>query len=135
MSIQEIACNLKGLCVNILGPLNENFGRIGKAWNLNSCYRNNIPTGGSATSQHLSGSAVDISMGGNFGYKLMFDAAKKIAQIIPYDQLLLEYRDRNDGRINWIHISNNNYGPPKKDLRTFLNDKTHTAGSLVYLGK
>jgi predicted chitinase len=135
MSIQEIVCNLKGLCVNILGPLNENFGRIGKAWNLNSCYRNNIPTGGSATSQHLSGSAVDISMGGNFGYKLMFDAAKKIAQIIPYDQLLLEYRDRNDGRINWIHISNNNYGPPKKDLRTFLNDKTHTAGSLVYLGK
>lgn len=132
---QEIVCNLKALCINILGPINENFGRIGKAWVLNSCYRNFIPTGGSTTSQHLIGSAVDISFGGNFAYKNNFDAAKKLAQILPYDQLLLEYRDRNDGRINWVHVSYNNYGSQKKDLRTFLNDKTHTSGSLVYLGK
>ena len=133
-SVQEIVCNMKALCVNILGPINENFGKIGQKWNLNSGYRNYVPSGGSATSQHLIGSAVDISFGGNFGYKLMFDAANKMASILPYDQLLLEYRDRNDGRINWIHLSYNNYGPQKKDLRTFLNDKTHTAGKLVYLG-
>lgn len=131
---QEIACNLKALCVNVLGPINETIGRVGKAWNLNSCYRNYVPSGGSATSQHLIGCAVDLSIGGNFGYKAMFDAASKLAAIIPYDQLLLEYRDRNDGRINWIHVSYNNYGTPRKDLRTFLNDKTYTAGKLVYLG-
>lgn len=134
-SAAEIACNMKALCVNVLAPLNENFGKIGKAWNLNSGYRNYVPSGGAATSQHLIGAAVDVSFGGNFGHKLMFDASKKIAEIIAYDQLLLEYRDRNDGRICWIHIAYNNYGPQKKDLRTFLNDKTHTAGSLVYLGK
>lgn len=133
-TVQEIVCNLKALCVNVLGPINENFGRIGKAWQLNSCYRNFVPTGGSTTSQHLIGSGVDVSFGGNFAYKSNFDAAKKIAQIIPYDQLILEYRDRSDGRINWVHVSFNNYGSPKKDLRTFLNDKTHTAGSLAYLG-
>lgn len=131
---QEIACNLKALCINVLGPINENLGRIGKVWNLNSGYRNYVPSGGSATSQHLIGCAVDISIGGNYGYKATFDAANKLASIIPYDQLLLEYRDRNDGRINWIHLSYNNYGTPRKDLRTFLNDKTHTAGKLVYLG-
>lgn len=131
---QEIACNLKALCVNILGPINENIGRVGKAWNLNSGYRNYVPSGGSATSQHLIGCAVDLSIGGNFGYKVMFDAANKLASILPYDQLLLEYRDRNDGRINWIHVSYNSYGTPRKDLRTFLNDRTHTAGKLVYLG-
>lgn len=135
MSIQEIACNLKALCVNILGPINENIGKVGQTWNINSGYRNYVPAGGAATSQHLIGSAIDISSGGNFGYKTNFDLANKIAALLPYDQLLLEYRDRNDGRINWIHVSYNNYGPPKKDLRTFLNDKTHTAGSLVYLGK
>ena len=131
---QEIVCNLKALCVNILGPVNENIVRIGKACSLNSGYRNYVPNGGSVTSQHLIGCAVDLSIGGNFGYKVMFDAANKLAGILPYDQLLLEYRDRNDGRINWIHISYNNYGTPRKDLRTFLNDKTHTNGKLVYLG-
>lgn len=131
---QEIVCNLKALCVNVLGPINENIGRIGKVWSLNSGYRNYVPSGGSSTSQHLIGCAVDLSIGGNFGYKAMFDAANKLASIIPYDQMLLEYRDRNDGRINWIHISYNNYGSPRKDLRTFLNDKTHTNGKLVYLG-
>ena len=135
MTTAEIVCNLKGLAVNILSPINESVGRIGKAWNLNSCYRNDIPAGGSATSQHLIGSAADISIGGNFGYKAMFDFANKAAGMLPYDQLILEYRDRGDGRICWVHISNNNYGAPKKDLRTFLNDKTHTAGKLVYLGK
>jgi predicted chitinase len=134
-TVQEIVCNMKALCVNILGPLNESIGGINKTWSINSGYRNYIPTGGSATSHHLIGSAVDLSAGGNFGYKTNFDLAKKISEILPYDQLLLEYRDRNDGRINWVHVAYNNYGTPKKDLRTFLNDKTHTAGSLVYLGK
>lgn len=134
MSVAEIVCNLKGLCVNILGPINESVGRIGRSWNLNSCYRNDIPQGGSATSQHLIGSAADISIGGNFNYKGMFELSKKLSETLPYDQLLLEYRDRTDGRICWIHASYNNYGPPKKDLRTFLNDKTHVANKLVYLG-
>jgi len=129
MSAAELVCNLKGLSVNVLGPTNEMLGRCGKAWNLNSCYRNADTFG-----QHLIGSAADISIGGNFGYKPMFDFAKKVSENLPYDQLLLEYRDRSDGRICWVHVSNNNYGPPLKDLRTFLNDKTHTAQKLVYLG-
>lgn len=139
MTTQEIVCNMKALAVNILGPINESIGPVGKAWTMTSCYRNSIPNGGSPTSQHLSGSAVDISPGGNFAYKLNYDWATKLAAILPYDQMILEYRDpgvngnKNPQRINWIHISYNNYGEQKKDLRTFLNDKTHTANQLVLL--
>lgn len=139
MTVQEIVCNMKALAVNILGPINENIGQVGKAWTMTSCYRNSVPSGGSFTSQHLSGCAVDISPGGNFAYKLNYDWANKLAAILPYDQMILEYRDpgvngnKNPKRINWIHIAYNNYGEQKKDLRTFLNDKTHTANQLVLL--
>lgn len=139
MSRAEIVCNLKALAVNILGPINEMIGPVGKAWQITSCYRSGVPGGGSVTSQHLSGCAVDISPGGNYAYKLNYDWATKLAAALPYDQLLLEYRDpgvngnKNPQRINWIHISYNNYGAPKRDLRTFLNDKTYAASKLVLL--
>lgn len=134
VSAQEIICNMKALCVNILGPINEQVGKVGKAWQITSCYRNYVPAGGSATSQHLTGSAVDISIGGNFGYKINYDWAVKFAASLPIDQLLLEYRDpgvngnKNPKRINWIHLSYNNFGPGKKQVLTFLNDKTHSQG-------
>lgn len=135
MSRQEIVCNLKNLAENILGPINENIGRHGSAWNITSCYRNNIPSGGSATSQHLYGGAVDFVMGGNnFAYKANFDVSQKLITFLPYDQLLLEYRDpgkngnRNPQRINWIHVSYNNYGSGRKQASTFLNDRTYAQG-------
>ena len=138
-TMQEIVCNMKALAINILGPINEQIGQVGKAWTITSCYRNFVPAGGSSTSQHLIGSAVDISIGGNFGYKVNYDWATKLAASLPLDQMLLEYRDpgingnKNPKRINWVHISYNNYGPGKKQVLTFLNDKTHSQG-LTYLG-
>jgi predicted chitinase len=131
---QEIICNMKALCVNILGPINEQVGKVGTAWQITSCYRNYVPAGGSATSQHLTGSAVDISIGGNFGYATNYAWAMKFAATLPIDQLLLEYRDpgvngnKNPKRINWIHLSYNNYGTNKKQVLTFLNDKTYAQG-------
>lgn len=138
-TMQEIVCNMKALAVNILGPINEIIGKYEQKWFITSGYRNYVPAGGSATSQHLIGSAVDLSFGGNFAYKLNYDAATKIAAICSFDQMLLEYRDpgvngnKNPKRINWLHVSYNNYGPCKKQVLTFLNDKTHSQG-LTNLG-
>lgn len=126
-SKSDIICNLKCLAENVLGPLNERLGQIGKAWLITSCYRNNIPSGGSATSQHLSGQAVDISIGGNFAYSSHYDWAKQFAEVLNFDQLLLEYRDKPEGRINWIHIGYKNNGN-RKQVLTFLNDRTNTTG-------
>lgn len=135
LSEADIVGNLKSLAVNILGPINENIGQHGKVWTITSCYRNNIPSGGSATSQHLYGCAVDFVMGGNnFAYKLNYDTVQKLVSILPYDQILLEYRDpgkngnRGKQRINWIHVSFNNYGPGRQNALTFLNDRTHSKG-------
>ena len=135
LSEADIVGNLKALAVNILGPINENIGEHGKVWTMTSCYRNNIPSGGSATSQHLYGCAVDFVMGGNnFAYKANYDTVQKLVSILPYDQILLEYRDpgkngnRGKQRINWVHVSFNNYGNGRQQTLTFLNDRTHSKG-------
>lgn len=134
-TVQDIVCNIKGLAENILGPINENIGKVGSAWTITSGYRNNIPAGGSATSQHLVGLAIDFVCGANnFAYKLNYDCAVKLTEILPYDQILLEYRDpgvngnRNNQRINWVHVSYNSNGAVRKQALTFLNDKTHSQG-------
>lgn len=135
LSNKDILCNLKGLAENILGPINENIGSVGKLWTITSIYRNDIPAGGTASSQHMIGCAVDFVCGtGNFSYKLNYDWAVKLAAILPYDQILLEYRDpgingnKNKARINWIHVSYDPYSPGRKDSRTFLNDRTFATG-------
>lgn len=132
---RDILCNLKGLAENILGPINENIGSVGRLWTITSIYRNDIPAGGTASSQHMIGCAVDFVCGtGNFSYKLNYDWAVKLAAILPYDQILLEYRDpgingnKNKARINWIHVSYDPYSPGRKDSRTFLNDRTFATG-------
>jgi predicted chitinase len=135
LSEKDIMCNLKGLAENILGPINENIGSVGKLWTISSIYRNDVPPGGVAKSQHLIGCAVDFVCGtGSFSYKLNYDWAVKLAAILPYDQLLLEYRDpgvngnKNKARINWIHVSYNPYGTGRKQSLTLLNDRTFRAG-------
>jgi len=138
-SVQEIVCNLKGLCVNILGPVNEMVGPVDKAWYLTSCFRNDPVAGSVLLSPHLIGTAADVSIGGNYGYKVNYDWAVKFAATLPIDQLLLEYRDpgvngsKDPKRINWIHLGHNSVGTNRKQVLTFLNDKTHSQG-LTNLG-
>lgn len=123
----DIVCNLKGLCENILGKLNEKIGTVDKAWSISSIYRNFIPDGGVATSQHLTGQAVDIVIGGNYNYDTMYDWAKELAATLPYDQFLYEFLDTSTGRKNWLHIS---YSPTggRKQILTFLNHSTNAHG-------
>ena len=134
-TVQDVVCNMKGLAENVLGVINENIGKVGSLWTITSLYRNNTPSGGSATSQHLIGCAVDFVCGSNnFAYKLNYDWSVKLAGLIPYDQFLLEYRDpgvngnKNKQRINWIHISYAQSGNGRKQALTFLNDKTYKQG-------
>lgn len=128
----DIVCNLKQLAENILGKVNEKVGQVDKAWFLTSCYRNEIPAGGSATSQHLSGQAADIVIGNNFNYQGTYDWAKDFSTNLPYDQFILEYLDSGGARKNWIHMS---YVPEggRRQILTFLNHKTATKGSLKKL--
>lgn len=122
----DIVCNLKSLCENVLGPLNEKLGRVDTAWSITSCFRDRTVKG-AKTSQHLIGQAVDVSIGGNYNFNTTYDWAKELSKSINSDQFLLEYRDTNEGRIIWIHMSYSSKGN-RNQVLTFLNDRTNAQG-------
>lgn len=98
LSVSEIVCNLKHLCVNILEPLKKQFPNI----RINSGFR--IGSGGS---QHNKGQAVDIQVPGAKA-SVYSDMAAWIVKNLPYDQFILEH-----GKSVWLHISYNKNGGRK----------------------
>jgi len=101
-----LLCNLKTLCDNCLEPVIKLYPSI----KITSGFRNEVPEGGSKTSDHMSGSAVDFTISG-FSHEQHIEAAVAIAAALPaWTQLLVEKSKK--GSI-WIHLS---YAP-KKGLR------------------
>jgi hypothetical protein len=96
---------LKVLAENVLEPIYKNFGSV----IINSGYRGpelNLAVGGSSTSQHCLGEAVDIEVPGINNY----DLAVWIKNNIKYDQLILEFANnlKNDPNSGWVHVSYSN---------------------------
>ena len=93
--------NLKTVCTLIYDRLYDAFnGGI----TLNSAYRCpelNSAVGGSKTSGHLYGRALDIEGTGGVKNKEIFDYIRK--NITEFDQLIWEYGSKNEP--NWVHIS------------------------------
>lgn len=100
-------CNLKALCQNVLDPIKAKYPTV----QINSGYRIDIPPGGVTNSQHLTGQAVDISFPG-LSREQLYDRVLEIQQMIPYDQLILEYANGP----GWIHISFNTNGNRKQQF-------------------
>lgn len=93
--------NLKKLCNNILQPIRNKWG---DSIFVNSGYRNpilNRLVGGSTTSQHILGQAVDITVGSKSSNKKLFDLIVGMIERkeITVGQLISE-KD-----YSWIHIS------------------------------
>lgn len=89
----EVYCNLKALCENVLDPIKEKYPNV----KINSGLRNE-----NTSSQHNIGQAVDISFP-ELTRAQLYDRILEIQQLVPYDQLLLEYN--TPGGNGWIHIS------------------------------
>jgi hypothetical protein len=97
LTIQQIACNLKCVCT-YLDIIKDTYPNI----TINSGWRRPGDAPGSSTkSQHNTGQAVDIGFKG-FSIKQVWEAAYKISEMVPYDQLILEYKGKN---VVWIHFS------------------------------
>lgn len=114
----QIAYNLQGLALNVLEPVLALYPNA----LFTSCFR---AQGSNPTSQHPKGMAVDIQIPGA-SKKDYYDIANKLAKVVNYDQLLLEYKTTGTG-LPWIHISfdaNRN----RQQIMTFLNDKKHSDG-------
>lgn len=103
----QIFCNLKALANNVLDPLKQKYSNM----QINSGFRNFTPPGGSATSQHDIGQAVDISFPG-MSREALYDRVLEVQKLIPYDQIILEYASGP----GWIHISFRESGNRKQQF-------------------
>ena len=92
--------NAKALFENVVQPVRDNFG----VTVINSGYRSgdlNYAIGGSNTSQHCKGQAVDIECPGTSNY----DVAKWIEENLDFDQLILEFYTPGIPDSGWVHAS------------------------------
>ena len=98
--------NLKALAEKIFQPIRDHFK---KPIRISSGYRSkelNAKVGGSATSQHSKGQAIDLDNDGtDITNRQIFDFVK---DNLPFDQLVYEFGDDNNP--NWVHISYNRNG-------------------------
>lgn len=103
---------MKTLAKKVFEPLRENFN---EPIRVNSFFRSialNKTIGGSRTSQHCSGEAMDIQATNGITNKKLFDYIKKN---LDFDQLIWEFgTDKNP---DWIHVS---YKSPKENRKNIL---------------
>ena len=127
---QEIVCNLALTCQNLLEPaVNVLPGGIGgykKQWKINSGYRlKGVVANESPTSDHCKGQALDIGIMLPDKYGKTYEFAQQLEKILPYDQLILEYRFPESC---WIHVSFKSKGG-RKQAFTMVNDKVYKRNS------
>jgi hypothetical protein len=92
--------NAKELFANVVQKVRDNFG----VTIINSGYRGpdlNYAIGGSNTSQHTRGQAVDIECPGTPNY----DVAKWVEDNLEFDQLILEFYTPGIPDSGWVHVS------------------------------
>lgn len=124
-TVQEIVCNLAMVAQNVLEPLLEilpgGIGGYKKTWKINSGYRlKGVVPQESATSDHCKGQAVDIGLV-NSTYDKLYNFVVSAEKILPYDQIILEYRYPSS---HWMHVSYK-MDARRKMAFTMLNDKTY----------
>ena len=117
----QIKC-MKDIAENIFEPLRKWAGGPIK---INSMFRGepvNTAIGGSKTSQHMKGQAMDID--DTFGHKTNAEMYHYIRENLDFDQMVWEFG--TDENPNWIHVSHVTHRPNRKKLTVALrrNGKT-----------
>jgi zinc D-Ala-D-Ala carboxypeptidase len=115
--------NFKLLAEKVFQPIREHFG---VPIYISSGYRSkalNTAIGGSLTSQHCSGEAIDIDMDGTsvtnaqiFNY---------IKDNLSFDQLIWEFG--TDSNPNWVHVSYESTGKQRKQILKAVKSAKGTA--------
>jgi zinc D-Ala-D-Ala carboxypeptidase len=105
--------NFKKLAENIFEPIREHF-KVPIL--ISSGYRSkdlNTAIGGSLTSQHCQGEAIDIDMDGA-GTISNADVFKYIKENLNFDQLIWEFGDLDNP--DWVHVSYESTGKQRKQI-------------------
>jgi zinc D-Ala-D-Ala carboxypeptidase len=106
--------NLVTIATNVFQPIRDHFG---VPIHISSGYRSpelNRLVGGSTSSQHSSGEALDIDMDGTahpVTNKMVFDF---ILNNLEFDQLIWEFGSAQNP--DWVHVSYKANGPQRKQV-------------------
>jgi hypothetical protein len=131
---ESIAKYMNEFVTDVLGPfatfLKKEYPDLYKNWYITSATRGYVPNGGSLTSQHMKGQAIDSQILGATA-KSPGENIKLLNAILTwykynpvgYGQILFETR----GSSCWIHWSYSR-GNTKLQLLRFREDKTYSAG-------
>lgn len=121
----EHIANMKFVCEKILEPVRAHFG---KPVQINSSYRSplvNKAVGGSPTSQHSNGEAVDFEIPG-ISNKVVADW---VADNLEFDQVILEFYNAKDGtNSGWVHASIKRNGQNRK--QRLIASKSKSGGTV-----
>ena len=108
---EQVQC-MKDIAENLFEPVRK---WVGGPIKINSFFRGpklNSAIGGSATSQHCKGQAMDID--DTFGHKTNAEMYHYIKDNLDFDHLIWEFGD--DKNPNWIHVSYVAHRPNRKKL-------------------
>lgn len=117
--------NMRYCCEKILEPVRKHFG---KAVQINSSYRAplvNKAVGGSKTSQHVNGQAIDFEIPGVDNKAV----ADWIGDNLEFDQVILEFYTKGDKNSGWVHASIKKGGGNRKQRMIATKSK---AGGTTY---
>ena len=107
--------NLENLCYEVLEPLRAKFE---KPITITSGYRSeklSETIGSKSTSQHCKGMASDLEIAGIPNIQ----TAYWLQNNVDFDQLILEFYNKDDPAGGWVHISYNEKGNNRKQVLTF----------------
>ena len=115
--------NFKKLAENVFQPIRDHFG---VPIYISSGYRSKAldkAVGGSLSSQHCQGEAIDIDMDGtSITNKQIFDFIK---DNLVFDQMIWEFgTDKNPG---WVHVSYESTGRQRKQILKAVKIKGKTS--------
>tara|TARA_R110000824_G_scaffold65226_4_gene170045 strand:- start:10030 stop:10554 length:525 start_codon:yes stop_codon:yes gene_type:complete len=100
-------------------PLREYVGGPIKITSFYRCKKLNTTIGGSRTSQHIKGQAMDID--DTFGYKTNAEMYHYIKGHLEFDQLIWEFGDDNNP--DWLHVSFVTHRKNRKRLTVAYRDE------------
>jgi zinc D-Ala-D-Ala carboxypeptidase len=111
-------------CVGILEKVRAHYGKPVRVNSGFRCPALNTKIGGSPTSQHMKGEAIDFEIDGVANG----DICKWIEGNLTYDQLILEFYTQGDPNSGWVHCSVTATGNRREVLTAARQD-----GKTVYL--
>jgi hypothetical protein len=129
MPTEAHIANFKLLAEKVFQPIREHFRC---PIHISSGYRSkelNAAIGGSATSEHCSGQAIDIDMDGTpngVTNRMVFDYIK---DNLDFNQLIFEFGDKENP--DWVHVSYSASGKQKKQVLRAVRNNGKTS-YLVY---